>query len=178
MQEVRQEKRDPVWGLDGKCLECAAELANRIDGEYVEGIVVGGMPQRQILHAWVEKDGNVYDATNNLAMSKAGYNKIFSAEELYRESGAKALARGSDTFVSKPAGWVKSGDFLVPPDVAKAKKGGKKIATPAAPEAAEPKKGDQIPPRISDAVELPEEVKREAAKKAAPFKKKVQEVED
>ncbi len=48
---------------------------------------------------------------------------------------------------------------------------------PAAPKAAEPKKGDRMP-RILEAVELPEEVKREAAKKAAPFKKKVQEVED
>jgi hypothetical protein len=119
MFEYISEVRDPVKGMDTLCQKCAAQFADRIDGDYVEGIVVGGYPKRQILHAWVEKDGNVYDVTNKRALQKSDYERVFQPEELHRESGASAVDRaarsGSWELQSRPKGWAEEGGILVPP---------------------------------------------------------------
>jgi hypothetical protein len=102
--------------LTGGCVRCAAKLGLAIDGDYVEGIIIGGMPKRRILHAWVEKDGNVYDATTDAVVTKEQWQKAFSAEELHREPGDQAAIRALTQgykFVSEPEGFSAKDGYMV-----------------------------------------------------------------
>jgi len=119
MRDYIAETRDPVWGMDKKCQKCATDLAAKFRGDYVEGVLVGGYPQREILHAWAEKDGFVYDAVNDLAMPRSHYERVFDLKETHRESGtdaaARAVASGRYELVSRPEGWVEENGVLRPP---------------------------------------------------------------
>ena len=94
--------------LSGLCVTCAVKMAFKIDGEYVEGIVMGGQPRRRILHAWAEKNETVYDPTLDIVMPKAKWESVMQPEELYRINGEAAMIKsiktGSFEFVSQPEG--------------------------------------------------------------------------
>lgn len=81
--------------LSGDCYISSRRFAMKIDGDYVEGIVLGGYPKRKILHAWVEKDGIVYDPTIPEALSKQEYYKIYNAVAHYRSKGIDATLKSS-----------------------------------------------------------------------------------
>lgn len=79
----------------GDCYISSRRFAMKIDGDYVEGLLIGGLPKRKIHHAWVEKDGYVYDPTIPEALSKEEYYKTYQAKETYRNSGVGASLKSA-----------------------------------------------------------------------------------
>lgn len=93
----------------GDCYISSRRFAMKIDGDYVEGVVFGGHPRRKILHAWVEKDGNVYDPTIPEATSKEKYYSIYNAKPHFRSSGINASLKSSKENKPGPVGDIPNG---------------------------------------------------------------------
>lgn len=115
-----------------RCCDNSKDFATKINGDYVEGIINAGYPKRPIYHAWVEKDGIVYDPTYNETMTKEDYYKVFDAKEnarvpdvnedtidIWKCTGSGMIGKIPDDFVPVGEGgdlsWVHK-DYL---DVAK-----------------------------------------------------------
>lgn len=90
----------------GDCYISSRRFAMKIDGEYVEGILIGGLPRRKIYHAWVEKEDNVYDPTIPEAMPKIEYYKIYNVIENYRNTGIGASLKSARENKPGPLGEV------------------------------------------------------------------------
>lgn len=93
----------------GDCYICSRRFAMKIDGEYVEGVITGGFPKKQILHAWVEKDGFVYDPTIPEALKKEEYYRIYNAKKHYTSDGIKATIKSSRENKPGPVGEIPKG---------------------------------------------------------------------
>jgi len=93
----------------GDCYVCSRRFAMKINGDYVEGVLMGGYPRRKILHAWVEKDGFVYDPTTPEALPKEEYYKIYNAKSHYKADGVKATLKSSRENKPGPVGEVPEG---------------------------------------------------------------------
>ena len=93
----------------GDCYVCSRRFAMKIDGDYVEGVLTGGVPRRRILHAWVEKDGFAYDPTTPEALSKEEYYNIYDAKPHYKASGIQASLKSARENKPGPVGDVPEG---------------------------------------------------------------------
>lgn len=79
----------------GDCYISSRRFAIKIRGDYVEGVLIGGYPQRKIRHAWVEKDNFVYDPTIPEAMDKEEYYSVYKAKPYLRTDGITATLKSS-----------------------------------------------------------------------------------
>lgn len=96
----------------GDCYISSRRFAMKIDGYYVEGILLGGYPPRKILHAWVEKDNFVYDPTIPEAIPKEEYYKKYKAEKTYESKGIDASLKSAREKRPGPVGVIPA-DFVL-----------------------------------------------------------------
>lgn len=79
-----------LWDLyQGKlyqyCHYSVAELGKNYD--VVSAFVPGKFDRHRFVHSYLERDGMIYDVSNNLVMSKDDYYSLLSPEEVLKMSG-------------------------------------------------------------------------------------------
>jgi len=102
----------------GECFRNALKLASELDGIVVHGKVAMGLPKppwlKMIDHAWVEKDGIVYDPTTGMEWDKeAFYNKVNRAVSESRYTVTQATRNSIRTGKHGPWTAKEVGDNMI-----------------------------------------------------------------